>query len=61
MTTFSNSYGLRVLLATSKRCLDAAAGRWLSASPFDDCRLERHYMRGPGQKWRQKHACGAAH
>jgi hypothetical protein len=23
---------------------------------FDDYRPERHYMRGPGPKWREKHA-----
>jgi hypothetical protein len=24
-------------------------------SLFDDYRPERHYMRGPGPKWREKH------
>ena len=26
---------------------------------FDRYRPERHYMRGPGPKWREKHAAGA--
>jgi hypothetical protein len=38
--------------------LDGAARRWrrLTASLFDPYRPERHYMRGPGPKWREKHA-----
>jgi hypothetical protein len=28
---------------------------------FDPYRPERHYMRGPGPKWRAKHACRATH
>jgi hypothetical protein len=32
--------------------------RWM----FDSYRPELHYMRGPGPKWREKHAhAGAAH
>jgi hypothetical protein len=27
---------------------------------FDDYRPERHYMRGPGPKWRAKHPFAAA-
>lgn len=27
---------------------------------FDPYRPERHYMRGPGPKWREKHAYAAA-
>jgi hypothetical protein len=30
--------------------------RTLKESLFDPYRPERHYMRGPGPKWRQKHA-----
>jgi hypothetical protein len=32
--------------------------RTLRKDLFDPYRPERHYMRGPGPKWRQKHACG---
>jgi hypothetical protein len=60
MIPFADSYVLRVLLATQERGLNAAAHRWLLSSPlFDTYRPERHYMRGPGPKWREKHACGA--
>ena len=33
--------------------------RWLTTALFDPYRPERHYMRGPGPKWREKHARGA--
>jgi hypothetical protein len=33
--------------------------RWLRASVCDPYRPELHYMRGPGPKWREKHARGA--
>jgi hypothetical protein len=60
MGALSASDVLRVLLAlpTLARGLDVAAGRWrwLTASLFDPYRPERHYMRGPGPKWREKHA-----
>jgi hypothetical protein len=29
---------------------------WLKISLFDPYRPELHYMRGPGPKWREKHA-----
>jgi hypothetical protein len=48
-----------VLFATrAGRNLDVAAQRWrwLTASLLDPYRPELHYMRGPGPKWRQKHA-----
>jgi hypothetical protein len=52
-----------VLLATLAlaRGHDAAARRWrwLTTSLLDPYRPERHYMRGPGPKWREKHARGA--
>ena len=64
MSAFSDSYVLRVLLATTApvRGLDAAARRWrwVRSSLLDPYRPERHYMRGPGPKWSEKHACGAA-
>jgi len=30
--------------------------RTLKATMFESYRPERHYMRGPGPKWREKHA-----
>ncbi len=45
-------------------CLSAqsfAATAWhrLLADVFHPYRPERHYMRGPGPKWREKHESGA--
>jgi hypothetical protein len=63
MSTFSNLYVSRVLFATPapERVLGATARRWrrLTAPLFDPYRPELHYMRGPGPKWREKHARGA--
>jgi hypothetical protein len=60
MSVFLDSYVSRVLLAapTPVRGFDPAARRWrwLRTSPFDPYRPELHYMRGPGPKWREKHA-----
>jgi hypothetical protein len=60
MSTFSDSYVSRVLLATPPlgRIVGATAWRWrrLTASLLDPYRPELHYMRGPGPKWREKHA-----
>ena len=33
--------------------------RRLARDLFDPYRPERHYMRGPGPKWREKHGAGA--
>ena len=59
MSTFSDSYVSKVLLG-APRSLDAAACRWrrLTTSLLDPYRPELHYMRGPGPKWREKHARG---
>jgi hypothetical protein len=59
MSTFADSHVSRVLFA--RRALDATARRWrrLTTSLFDPYQPERHYMRGPGPKWRAKHARGA--
>jgi hypothetical protein len=63
MSAFSDSYVLRVLLATPApaRGFDAVARRWrwLRTSLGDPYRPELYYMRGPGPKWRKKHARGA--
>jgi hypothetical protein len=63
MTTFSDSYVLRVLFSTPApdRGLDVLARRWrwVRSSLFDPYRPELHYMRGPGPKWRTKHARSA--
>ncbi len=60
MSAFSDSYVSRVLLATPPqgRGLDVVMRRWrwLRTSLFDPYRPELHYMRGPGPKWRTKHA-----
>jgi hypothetical protein len=63
MRTFSDSYVLRVLLTSRApgSGVDAVARRWrwLRASLLDPYQPERHYMRGPGPKWREKHARSA--
>jgi hypothetical protein len=38
----------------------AATWRTLTHDLFDSYRPERHYMRGPGPKWRAKHAAQSA-
>ena len=62
MSTFAESYVSRVLLACPApgRVLGATARRWrrLTTSLLDPYRPEQHYMRGPGPKWRAKHARG---
>jgi hypothetical protein len=64
MSIFADSYVSRVLLASPApgQDLGAPARRWrrLTISLFDPYRPELHYMRGPGPKWRAKHARGAA-
>jgi hypothetical protein len=39
------------------RRIDAIVARWhgLVERAFDSYQPERHYMRGPGPKWRAKH------
>ncbi len=58
------SYVCSVLLANHSPAygLTAAQWRWrrLVAALTDPYRPELHYMRGPGPKWRQKHAGRAA-
>jgi hypothetical protein len=58
MREFSGSYVLRVLFATTTSGGGPVARRWhrLATSSFDWYRPELHYMRGPGPKWRKKHA-----
>ena len=60
MSAFSDSYVSRVLLAAPPqgRGLDVVMRRWrwLRTSLFDPYRPELHYMRGPGPRWRAKHA-----
>ena len=63
MSTIADSYVSRVLFLSPVpvRVLDATARRWrrLTTSLFDPYRPELHYMRGPGPRWRAKHARGA--
>ena len=49
---------IKALFAIPSRVLDAMAQRWrrLTGLLFDPYRPELHYMRGPGPKWREKHA-----
>ncbi len=44
--------------STSPSIGKAVAELWLSVTSqlFDSYHPERHYMRGPGPKWRAKHA-----
>jgi hypothetical protein len=63
MSACSAWYVSRVLRATPTlaRVFDSATRRCrrLTTSLFDPYRPERHYMRGPGPKWREKQAPGA--
>ena len=62
MCTFSDSYVCRVVFAPPASLhpvVTAGARPWrrfITASLFDPYRPELHYMRGPGPKWREKHA-----
>jgi hypothetical protein len=60
MGAFSDSYVLRVLLATPRRARSmetvARRWRWLRTSAVDPYWPELYHMRGPGPKWREKHA-----
>jgi hypothetical protein len=64
MSTFPDSYVSRLLFATPVlgRVAGMTARRWrgLAAPLFDPYRPELHYMRGPGPKWREKHARDAS-
>jgi hypothetical protein len=51
--------------ATQDSCLDAIAAACTEVvlvfkAVFDPYRPERHYMRGPGPKWRAKHSATCA-
>ena len=63
MSTLGDSYVSRVLFAGAAPggVLTRTAQQWrrLTNSLFDPYRPELHYMRGPGPKWRSKHARGA--
>ena len=54
----SDSYVSRALLGTPVHAHSLNAvkrrWRWLRTSLFDSCRPELHYMRGPGQKCRER-------
>jgi hypothetical protein len=60
MRAIPNSYVSRVLFAMPRTMcgFGAIATRWrrLKTTVFDPYRPELHYMRGPGPKWREKHA-----
>ena len=59
MSTFADSYVSRVLFASPVPARVLDGWRRLTTSLFDPYRPELHYMRGPGPKWRAKHARGA--
>jgi hypothetical protein len=46
------------IVLTGARLLSVTKGVWVStvAGPAGRYRPEAHYMRGPGPKWRAKHA-----
>jgi hypothetical protein len=60
MRATPDSYVSRVLFARPHLVsgFGAIASRWrqLKTTLFDPYRPELHYMRGPGPKWREKHA-----
>jgi len=60
MTVFSmhRSLGAAAGFAGVSRVLALPLRRWrtFTAAIFDPYRPELHYMRGPGPKWREKHA-----
>jgi len=60
MSTFSDSHVSRALFAPPPlgRLVSVTVRRWrrVTASLSDPYRPELHYMRGPGPKWREKHA-----
>ena len=57
MTTFSDTYVLRVLFGGHD--VVARRWRWVRSYLFDPYRPELHYMCGPGPKWRTKHTRSA--
>jgi hypothetical protein len=64
MTAISGSHVRAVLFARHMPAnrIEAVRRRWrsLTAALLDPYRPELHYMRGPGPKWRAKHAQDAA-
>jgi hypothetical protein len=64
MNAISRPYVGTVLVAhpTPANRIEAVWRRWrrLTAALLDPYRPELHYMRGPGPKWRAKHARDAA-
>jgi hypothetical protein len=60
MSVFLESHVSRALFTTPSlgRVLGTTARLWrrLAASLVHPYRPELHYMRGPGPKWREKHA-----
>ena len=63
MNTAIASYVCTVLLPSRSTASVAKMGRphwWRLTSALSDAyHPERYYMRGPGPKWREKHASGA--
>jgi hypothetical protein len=61
MASFSDSYVLTTLLTPRRPALhsNAVVRKWRRM--LDPYRPELHFMRGPGPKWREKHARLIAH
>jgi hypothetical protein len=64
MSTVMTSVVCSVLFAKHAPSYGFNRDRWrwrrLTTSLFDPYRPELHYMRGPGPKWREKHAPGGS-
>ena len=56
MSTLITSTLITSSLGTWVRSLYAGVRREIAEALADNYRPEMHYMRGPGPKWRQKHA-----
>lgn len=60
MKPFSKSHRKGLLAIATGRIRNAQRRGTLTGVLFDSYRPELHYMRGPGPKWREKHARAVA-
>jgi hypothetical protein len=54
------SFNLRIVFSAAGLAPVVNIWRTLRQGIFDPYHPELHYMRGPGPKWREKHACVAS-
>ena len=54
------SFNLRIVFSAAGLVPLVNIWRTLRQGIFDPYHPELHYMRGPGPKWREKHACVAS-